>query len=382
MRTGPAVVHEEVGAVIPNPFDRRQAERFAQLLDEAQGFSTVRSHRVTDELAELVTTACQHAEELSELVVEVTPDPAYRQSLRRRLLAVAHTQGIGETTGEPVDDLDVRRPRPRRGAKLALVASVVVGVLGVSGISTASGDAIPGDALYGVKRQTERAQLALAGSDVNRGQLYLGFARTRLKEATAVDDSQAVLRAALDEMDANTRRGTKLLARAAVERRDSTVLENVDVFASQQRRWVVQLAAGLNGEERERALESLQLISKAAKRSSDLRQNLICTDDRDVRFDELGPLPQRCSAMPAPTEAPRPIESESEPGAASRGVRGAAPSTMVAPPAPAPQPDDRTEAPDDDLPGKHPVAVPSMPEEPIAATIVEELKRILGDLLR
>ena len=36
---------------------------------------------------------------------------------------------------------------------------------------------------YNVKRSTERAQLALAGSDVSRGKLYLEFAGSRLDEA-------------------------------------------------------------------------------------------------------------------------------------------------------------------------------------------------------
>ena len=48
--------------------------------------------------------------------------------------------------------------------------------MAVSGMSAASENAMPGDALYGVKRSTERAQLALASSEVNRGQLFLDFA--------------------------------------------------------------------------------------------------------------------------------------------------------------------------------------------------------------
>ncbi len=58
--------------------------------------------------------------------------------------------------------------------------------MAVSGISAASENASPGDALYGVKRSTERAQLAMAGSDVTRGQLSLDFAQTRLTEAAAM----------------------------------------------------------------------------------------------------------------------------------------------------------------------------------------------------
>ena len=110
------------------------------------------------------------------------------------LLATAEREGIG-VTARPEPERPRPRLRPRRGsagiarrpaARGAIVVGIAAGTLALSGVSVASGEAIPGDALYGVKRSTERAQLALAGSDLTRGQLYLDFARTRLPEAHAV----------------------------------------------------------------------------------------------------------------------------------------------------------------------------------------------------
>ncbi len=66
------------------------------------------------------------------------------------------------------------------------MAALLTGTVAVSGVSAASGDALPGETLYDVKRSTERAQLALAGNDLGKAQLYLEFARTRIQEASEV----------------------------------------------------------------------------------------------------------------------------------------------------------------------------------------------------
>ena len=74
-------------------------------------------------------------------------------------------------------------------------------------MSAASENAVPGDALYGVKRSTERAQLALASSDLTRGQLFLDFARNRLAEARRRQGDSDGFAGVLDDMDANTTAG-------------------------------------------------------------------------------------------------------------------------------------------------------------------------------
>ncbi|MGH3731706.1 MAG: DUF5667 domain-containing protein, partial [Micromonosporaceae bacterium] len=287
--------------MIPNPIGRRRAGRFAQLLDEAEGGRRHHARSPYDEeLAELVAVARTSTAQMSTVAAQVTADPAYRSRLRQRLLAVAATRGIGE-------DADAgHEPEPglltpsRRHLKLAVAVGATAGVLALSGVSTASGDAVPGDTLYTVKRQTERAQLALAGSDVNRGQLHLSFARTRLAEARAVADGPESLTAALDDMDADVRDGVRLLTGAAVERGDAGVLGGVDSFVPTQRRHVVDLVSSLGGESRNRALRSLELLDKVADRSAELRQSVLCTGQGNGYADSLGPVPQRCTALPDP----------------------------------------------------------------------------------
>jgi hypothetical protein len=63
----------------------------------------------------------------------------------------------------------------------------------------ASNESVPGDPLYSFKRSGEQAQLVLAGSDANRGQLHLDFARTRLVEARQV--APEAVGAVLADMD-------------------------------------------------------------------------------------------------------------------------------------------------------------------------------------
>ncbi len=358
--------------MIPNPLGHRRAERFAQLLDEAEGAR--RRHTRTsydEELSPLVAVAHSSAEQMSTIAEQVTVDPAYRRRLRQRLLAVAHTQGIGATA--EVGPEPEPAVAPRRRVKLAVAVGATAGVLALSGVSTASGDAIPGDALYSVKRQTERAQLALAGSDVNRGQLYLGFARTRLSEAEAVASNPDALESALDDMDSDTRGGVRLLTGAAVDRRDAAVLSTVESFVSGQRRKVVDLVTQLDGESRTRALSSLELLDQASERVSGLTPALLCTSETERHSDALGPVPQRCSALP---DAGRPgVGTGSD--KASRDTRTSD------------KPGTEPGRPGDPSPGgllpidpTNPLPGPSeSPQKSPTAGILDELGRILDDLL-
>ncbi|WP_326593998.1 DUF5667 domain-containing protein [Streptomyces brevispora] len=76
------------------------------------------------------------------------------------------------------------RPRSRWTKGLAaggLTVGVAAGAFG--GVAAASSDALPGDSLYGLKRGMEDIHLNLAGSDTDRGEVYLDQASTRLSEA-------------------------------------------------------------------------------------------------------------------------------------------------------------------------------------------------------
>jgi Domain of unknown function (DUF5667) len=280
--------------------DRRSAERFAELLDET---SAGRRHhtrgRADEQLAELV--AIGHR--LSAPRPGVQVEPEFRMGLRAMLVATAERDGIGEGATSPDDESEAAAPvrkllgqgGRRIRARGAIVIGVAAGAMAVSGISAASENASPGDALYGVKRSTERAQLAMAGSDITRGQLSLTFARNRLSEAVSMDGDNVKFPAALADMDADATQGVKLLTTSAVTREDPTGLNYVDSFVDTQRRVLTPALERLNNANRERALASLDLLDRVQGRSEHIRDGLAC-DAELAPSDALGPSLSSCKA--------------------------------------------------------------------------------------
>ncbi|WBB48938.1 DUF5667 domain-containing protein [Verrucosispora sp. WMMA2044] len=281
-------------------FSRRRAERFAQLLDEANGGRRhhVRS-RDDDQLAPLVTLGRQ----LGANAPDAGVDPEFRTGLRAMLLATAVREGVGAPAparpaekassgrGSLLPPVTARRARARG----AILIGIAAGAVAVSGISAASEDAVPGDALYGMKRGTERAQLALTSSDISRGQLFLDFARTRLAEAATVKGSPGGYRAVLDDMDADTRQGVRLLTGAAAQRSDPAALAAVDAFLTDQRRSLSALEGRGSRIDRARTGESLALLESVAERADAVRAAIGCGREFTVSSDTLGPIPAACS---------------------------------------------------------------------------------------
>ncbi|WDZ85486.1 DUF5667 domain-containing protein [Micromonospora cathayae] len=291
-------------------FSRRHAERFAQLVDEANGGRRhhVRS-RADDRLGALVALSRQ----LGPAAPEVEVDPEFRTGLRAMLVAAVEREGVGgaaspaagadptgrrtavggSTRSPLLPSVTARRAR----ARCAILVGITAGAVAVSGISAASENALPGDALYGMKRSTERAQLALSSSDLSRGQLFLDFARTRLVEASAVRGDRTAFDAALDDMDEDTRDGIRLLVTATTQRTDPAGLDALDAFLDSQRRAVAALADGASRAERDRTRQSLDLLDAAGRRSADLRTALSCGAATDGSPDSLGPAPGDCPGV-------------------------------------------------------------------------------------
>ncbi|GIH12308.1 DUF5667 domain-containing protein [Rugosimonospora africana] len=294
-------------------FNRRRAERFAQLLDQADGRSRRHSRSPLDEeLADYV--ALGRMVSGRELTTQNRPDPDFRSSLRAMLVATAEREGIGVTAGKdqrrtvmgPVylsavaqtGAPSASRPGNRRpvvGSRRtrgAIIIGIAAGTLALSGMSMASGDAMPGDPLYGVKRSTESAQLALTGSDVDRGQAYLGFARNRILEASTLRDPGRV-EATLGDMDNETTQGIRLLTGVALNQHDSTALNLIDDFVTTQRPLVTQLTGDLSGPARARAQQSVNLLDQVGRRVAGLRGSLLC-GSAGTASDALGPKPPAC----------------------------------------------------------------------------------------
>ncbi len=106
------------------------------------------------------------------------PADEFKAALRNRLLAV------GAVTSTPPAGLAAPAPWRRRLVAASAVLAVSTG--SGAGLAVASGDALPGDRLYEVKRAIENVRLALAPNDIARGERYLAIASTRLAEINAM----------------------------------------------------------------------------------------------------------------------------------------------------------------------------------------------------
>jgi hypothetical protein len=135
----------------------------------------------------------------------------------------SNARASGATASTPEADAPARRRLsdllPSGRTRSAIIATVAAGSFGAFGISAASGDAIPGDTLYGVKRSAEEAQRALTGNPISLGPAQPGVrqeAPDRGRRARAA--TRPGWTPVLDDMDRDMREGSKLLTTAAVER--------------------------------------------------------------------------------------------------------------------------------------------------------------------
>lgn len=287
-------------------FHRRRVERFAQLLEEAGRRRHSRSP-LDDELLEYVELS-QRVRDVAQ-PGEATPEEDFRTSLRAMLVATAQREGIGRTAdaagavpvragkaGRPAqNDEGGTRPvrvglRSRR-TRGAIIVGLAAGTLALSGMSAASGDAMPGDPLYTVKLSTESARLALTTNDALRGQLFLDFAANRANEARARRDDPADLANLLAAMDDQTMQGIRLLTGWVVEHHDPSSLDFINAWVTTQRARLAGLASGPGAQ---RVQQSIGLLAEIQGRSAKLRTALGCRVV-STHTDQLGPVPAECS---------------------------------------------------------------------------------------
>jgi Domain of unknown function (DUF5667) len=277
--------------VNPPVFDRGRSERFAELLDDADGRR--RRHRYSS----LDTGLASHVRLIRRIEsIPPSPDagPEFRDGLRAMIMAKIAREGIGATAKQAVPPGRAATPGRRVGAgkaRTAMLLGAVGGAVLLSGVSVASTHALPGNPLYQVKRSSERAQLALAGSDITRGQLYLQFAIGRLIEAEQVDKAmldEAMLAEVFADMNAETQQGSKVLTGVAVQKGDPAMLNALLDFVRHQRTRILNLHLSQAGTPLVQA--SLQLLDAVELRANALSSSLQRGCDVGS-IDSLGPVP-------------------------------------------------------------------------------------------
>jgi hypothetical protein len=229
--------------------------------------------------------------------VAPAPRAHFRAELRTQLVAVA-PRIIAESTEEaPGTARETKTATPERaadpapsrffGRPLRLAGAVLtVCLLVLGGLVWQSQRAVPGDALYGLKRASEDVRLAFAGSDTARAKDYLGFAGTRVAEAQALvrrslpsasgpvagsrisASTARLVRSTLGSADSDVRSASRLLTGQAARSRSAAPLQIMRHWAPQQLRRLQQLRAMLPaGALRHRAASSAKVVHRAAGRA-------------------------------------------------------------------------------------------------------------------
>ena len=288
--------------------------------------------------------------------------------------------------GEPADELaDARRRRRGRHAMPAepadlparrrhtsfstrLVSSAAAAVLatallGAGGVLASSG-ALPGDALYPVKRVAETASLAMTWDDTARGHRHLQLASTRIDEVeqllaenpeTGVEPQ--VYSTALHDFETEAGEGSRLLLASPDDQRDRTRAA-LESWAADQADRLAALRGSLPGPAASEAGGSLERLAQL------------------VGPDPLDPA----AHCPDPAVPCAPASAPGEVGATATDPTGAGPST-----APSGEPGRGTQPSGTGEPGLLPQVLPGpvgdvlSPDEPSTTTPTDRPQDGSGD---
>ncbi len=381
-----------------------KAERFADLVDGPQLSQRPAAGEAADHLA-LVSA-------LRSLDFDVRPSELTRIRQRQRLVAMA---AVRPTT--VAESAEAGRHRARHAAAHSVQAAdpaglltrlrrftahrrLVAGLAGLGVIVAALGvlalfaqSAIPGDTLYTLKRGTEQARLALAGSEQEEGRVLLGLASTRMEEIVlllaepaqvslsgsgvqaAAADTAAIadlLIATMETMDRQTTDGTSALTTAAVDAADLPTLQFIGQWGVDQFSTLDRMGERMPQDAQPRADESKDLLQRVVQRLENLARYISCTCQEVSASDDLGPLPCPICAESEGSGSPSAARTTSGSGGASTSSSPGASATAPLPPDPStrqPRPPGTSTAPEpvpEPAPGPAPGPEPSRQPRPSA----------------
>ncbi|MDQ2748854.1 MAG: ice-binding family protein [Actinomycetota bacterium] len=293
--------------------------------------------------------------QLASLEPAPAPRAHFRAELRAQLVAVAPrliAEGVtiearrpAATASKPLHAAKPARSRlaPAAGwtsrisvARPLSVATAVIAVFAMllGGAVWVSKKALPGDALYSLKRANENLALALTTGDTAKGHEYLKLAQTRAEEVSALVSRTSSMGAGsgasaaggvnahtaklitdtLDSADSDTRSGAKLLDAKAVSSGSAAPLAIMIGWAPGQVDRLTAIASRLGaGPLPDRVIDSARVAAQAYARAIGLQSKLGCNCLDNAPTDEFGPMPcTDCSAAAVPTQQPT---TPSTPGA-------------------------------------------------------------------
>ena len=237
----------------------RRAEEFARAVD------TGAAPRISALEGSLALVGRLRAVEPADI------DATFRDELRRQLMAAA----IAEP--QPAAAAGRRAPVVRPARAVRRGAAVVAGLLmvgGATGVAAASQSALPGEALYPVKRALEGVSLRLADGPVGEGTELLAQATTRLDEADRMvagdpPATGALTESVLIDFDGGARRGGGLLLQAYRASGDESAVTTLRGFTSDSAALLTDLATEVPpvaGDELSAAIDVVNALDARALR--------------------------------------------------------------------------------------------------------------------
>ncbi|MBV8541558.1 MAG: hypothetical protein JO364_16875 [Pseudonocardiales bacterium] len=270
---------------------------------------TVSDHALSDHTVprELLVVAA-----LRQVAGTVGPDPVERERMRRRVMA--EFPSVVHEGNSPVLPLRASRrrrwvPGQARGRLMVAAAAGLCLLMSLSGMSfLLSRDALPGDALYTVKRSAESAELGLTFGDQPKALKHLEFAGDRVSEieimANQADAAgnwsagQGKFLRALDDFDSDATAGARLLTGLALGGHPASLSE-LRSWADQQKSRLTALRAALPLPISARLDSTLGLLDRVVARASALSGRSNCVTITSGTRDDLGLVPARDACKPS-----------------------------------------------------------------------------------
>lgn len=246
--------------------ERRRADELAAVLDG-------RSRAVPEELAPLVSVATALREERP---TAAAPRPEFAAELRALLMAEA------ERTLSPdaalVLPVRLHGPRERR---LAVAASVAVLLGGSAGVAAAAQNALPGEALYPLKRGIESAAAGLSVSTAGRGQDLLRQADGRLAEVEGLlagsPTSSPQVPGTIQDFIEQAQEGAELMLASFEETSDPATVVAVREFAASSIEMLQEIARTAPADAQDELAAAAMTLKEIDARAAELCPS--CGDD-------------------------------------------------------------------------------------------------------
>lgn len=201
---------------------KRRAEEFAAAVDAPPGSSP---RPELAELVEVVATLRAHPTE------DAAPRAAFSAALRERLVTEAESAWTYDPAAARLTL--PARPTGRRERRLAVAATALVLTGGTVGMAAAAQQALPGEALYPIKRGIEDVRTDLTGDDAAKGRTLLDQATNRLVEARTLADrggSDPAVGATIDSFRTQALSGSDLLIESYETTGDEASVGDVRAF--------------------------------------------------------------------------------------------------------------------------------------------------------